>query len=65
VLVGAEPARGEYCPEFVPRIVDGLVNRAAGGVQALGEHVNGDIVDRHRDQYLALAGSELAVDPFL
>jgi hypothetical protein len=40
----------------VSSVVDGLVERAAGGVEALGEDVDGNAVEGDGDEHLALLG---------
>ena len=44
--------------ELAAGVVQGLVESAAGGVLALREHVDGDVVERDRDEHRALMGSE-------
>ena len=40
--------------QLAPRVVQGLVERAARRPEPLGEHVDGDAVQRQRDEHRAL-----------
>src|SRR4051794_31306830 len=48
--------------EFAPGVVEGLVQGAAGRPQPLGHHVDRHLVERQRDEHLALMWGELGVD---
>src|SRR4029078_6480318 len=52
-------SRGQLRPELPSRVVQGLVERAARGVETLGEHVDRHIVQRERGEHGALVRSEL------
>src|SRR5204863_1150141 len=57
-----EAALLERCSQLAAGIVQGLVEGASGGGEALGEDVDGHVVERHRDQDLPLAVAEAALD---
>ena len=63
-LVDADAAGAQRGSELLPRVVEGLVEGAAGRVEPLGEHVDRDAVERERDQHLALVRAQLALDRF-
>ena len=48
--------------ELAASVVEGLVERAAGRVEALGEHVDRDPVEGQGDEDLALVRGELVLD---
>src|SRR5262249_29843968 len=58
VTVGAEPADGEPGAQLLPSVVQILVEGAARGLEALGEDVDRDLVDRDRHQHLAPPGAQ-------
>jgi hypothetical protein len=51
--------------KLVASVVDGLVERAAGRVEPLGQDVDGDVIERDGDEDLALVGAELRLDRLL
>src|SRR5215218_2977660 len=53
---------GERRAQLPPGVVERLVERAAGGAEALGEHVERHLVQRQRREDLALMRCELALD---
>ena len=59
---GAELAIGERGSELAAGVVDGLVERSAGGVEALGEDVDRDVVECDGEEDLALVAAEVAFD---
>jgi hypothetical protein len=52
----------EPAPQFRARVVEHLVDRAAGRAQLVGDHVDLDLVHRHRDENLALPRRQLLGD---
>src|SRR2546426_1477330 len=50
--------RSQLLSQLSARVVKGLVERAACGIEVRREHVDGNAVDRQRDQDAALARSQ-------
>ena len=58
VVVEVVAGVGERRAELAPGVVEGLIERAAGARQALGEHVDRYAVERKRREHLALVRGE-------
>ena len=53
---------GEAGSEFLAGVVQGLVERAAGGGESFGKDVDGDVVEGDGDEHGALMGREGVAD---
>jgi hypothetical protein len=51
----------EPAPQLRACVVEHLVDRAAGRAQLVGDHVDLDLVHRHRDENLALPRRQLEI----
>lgn len=65
IEVEGEASLGELGAQLSPRVVQCLVERAAGRVEPFGQHVDRHLVERERDQHLALVPGQAAVDRVL
>src|SRR4029079_19762715 len=63
LLAAGEAGRRQMAAQAATGVVQGLVERAAGRLQPLREHVDGDVVERERAQARRLVRGERRPDP--